>query len=164
MKDINLFAVEFKKKMMGGLDAEQVYGFMDDLKTKFIALSNEILKLKEQLHHKEMQILANNEKEKLIRDTLASAAHTAEKIKMDAEREAKLIQLDAQRTSEALTQSARESLQQVYHDINEMKKLRLQFETNLRALAQAHLTLLEQGERYIPQTPMSSEVSPLSAF
>jgi cell division initiation protein len=29
--------------------------------------------------------------------------------------------------------------------------MRLQFEANLKALAQAHLALIDQGEKYIPQ-------------
>jgi cell division initiation protein len=35
--------------------------------------------------------------------------------------------------------------------MTELKKMRIQFEANLKALAQAHLALLEQGEKYMPQ-------------
>jgi len=34
----------------------------------------------------------------------------------------------------------------------------MQFEANLKALAQAHLALLEQGEKYMPQASLPNQI------
>ena len=74
----------------------------------------------------------------------------AERLRGDAEREAKLIIADAQQKGEMVTRDSRDSLKKMYQEIADLKRVRMQFEANLKALAQAHLSLLEQGERYMP--------------
>jgi cell division initiation protein len=73
-----------------------------------------------------------------------------------------------------LTRDARDSLKKMYQEISDLKRTRMQFEANLKALAQAHLSLLEQGEKFMPQiglpqisietaTSRNSNISPLSS-
>jgi len=50
-----------------------------------------------------------------------------------------------------ITRDSRDSLKKIYQEISDLKRVRMQFEANLKALAQAHLSLLEQGEKFLPQ-------------
>ena len=97
----------------------------------------------------------------------------AGRLRQDADREAKLIIADAQHKSEIIVRDSRDSLKKMYQEIAELKRTRMQFEANLRALAQAHIGLLEQGEKFMPSIGLpnvgiesnstkSSEISPLS--
>ena len=80
---------------------------------------------------------------------------------------------DAQQKSEIVTRDSRDSLKRIYQEMSDLKRARMQFEANLKALAQAHLSLLEQGEKYMPNIgvsnmsfeshPRSTEISPLSS-
>ncbi|MCX7978548.1 MAG: DivIVA domain-containing protein [Bdellovibrionaceae bacterium] len=138
-------------KSMFGFDSKEVMEFLHQVASQMEALIHERNALKETLREKEMQILEYKERDKVLKETISTAAQMSEKMKQDAEREAKLIITDAQQKAELITRDSRDSLKKIYNEIAELKKVRLQFEANLKALAQAHLTLLEQGEKFMPQ-------------
>ena len=50
-----------------------------------------------------------------------------------------------------ITRDARDSLKKSYQDIAELKKMKMQFEANLKAMTQAHLSLLEQSDTFMPK-------------
>ena len=74
----------------------------------------------------------------------------ADRMRQDGEREAKLIISDAQQKAEIIMRDSRDSLKKMYSEITDLKRVRMQFEANLKALAQAHLALIEQGDKYMP--------------
>lgn len=163
----------FSKKMLG-LDPEEVADFLQQIATQMETLIHERNSMKETLREKELSLAEYRERDKVLKDTIATASAMAERLRTDAEREAKLIIADGQQKAEIITRDSRDSLKKMYQEVSELKRMRMQFEANLRALAQAHLTLLEQGERYMPQvglpghdmtdTPArTTGVSPLSA-
>ncbi|MGE0631781.1 MAG: DivIVA domain-containing protein [Pseudobdellovibrionaceae bacterium] len=143
----------FSKKLMG-LDANEVAEFMSLVSDQLEELVRERNSLREAIREKELMLLDYKERDQMLKNTIATASQISEKIRTDAEREAKLIIGEANQKSEMLVKDARESLRKIYQDISDLKKTRLQFEANLKALAQAHLGLLEQGEKYIPNPAM----------
>ncbi|MES3036968.1 MAG: DivIVA domain-containing protein [Bdellovibrionota bacterium] len=162
----------FSKKMMG-IDQTEVETYLRQVAEHMEALIKEKNSLKEILREKEMQLLEYKEKDRTLRETISTATQMSERIRQDAERDAKLITNDAQTKADAITHDARESIRNIYNEINDLKKARLQFEANLKALAQAHLTLLEQGEKYLPPMHLpqhnfaapaerTTEISPLA--
>lgn len=163
----------FSKKMLG-LDPEEVADFLQQIATQMETLIHERNSLKETLREKELSLAEYRERDKVLKDTIATASAMAERLRTDAEREAKLIIADGQQKAEIITRDSRDSLKKMYQEITDLKRVRMQFEANLRALTQAHLTLLEQGERYMPQVGLPSHdiaetparttgISPLSA-
>ena len=167
---IDITHKNFARKMMG-LDPDQVQHFLQQVSSQMEALIHERNSLRENLRERELSLLEYKERDKVLKDTIATATQMSERVRGDAEREAKLIIADAQQKSELITRDARDSLKKMYQEITDLKRARLQFEANLKALAQAHLSLLDQGERYLPQTQVSShpaglrssDISPLSA-
>ena len=139
----------FSRRMFG-IDENEVADFLQSIAGQLESLIYERNVLRENLREKDVQIAELKERDNILKNTITAASQMSEKIKADSEREAKLIIADAQQKAEFLTRDSRDSLRKVYQEIADMKRARLQFEANLKALAQAHLTLLEQSERFLP--------------
>lgn len=160
---------------MMGLDADEVMDFLQQIAAQMEALIQERNTLKEAIREKELSLMEYKERDQVLKETIATATQMAERLRQDADREAKLIIADAQQKAEIITRDSRDSLKKMYQEVTELKRARMQFEANLKALAQAHLSLLEQGEKYMPQAQLpnhnivngnggrSPNVSPLSA-
>lgn len=147
---IDIAHKSFTKKMMG-LDAEEVMDFLQQIAAQMEALIQERNALKESLREKDLSLMEYKERDQVLKDTIATATKMSERLRQDAEREAKLITADAQQKAEIITRDSRDSLKKMYQEVTDLKRMRMQFEANLKALAQAHLALLEQGEKYMPQ-------------
>ena len=164
----------FGRKFLG-VNEDEVTEFLRMVADQVEALVRERNEMREGLREKELSLLEFKEHDHLLRTTIQTATQMAEKMRNDSERESKLIINEANQKAETIVRDARESLRKIYQEISELRRVRMQFEANLKSLAQAHLTLLEQGEKYMPQmslpnigmTPSqgdrSSEVSPLAA-
>lgn len=174
---IDIAHKSFGKKMMG-LDAEEVMDFLQQIAGQMEALIQERNSLKEAIREKELSLMEYKERDQVLKETIATATQMADRLRQDAEREARLIITDAQQKAEIITRDSRDSLKKMYQEVTELKRARMQFEANLKALAQAHLSLLEQGEKYMPQMNLpnhsitnntannggrSTNISPLSA-
>lgn len=162
-------------RSMFGLNEEEVIEFLQVVASEMEALVFERNSLREALRDKEIAIADHKDRDKMLQSTLQTASQMSERIRVDAEREAKLILADAQQKAEIITRDSRDSLKKIYGEIADLKRARLQFEANLKGVIQAHMTLIEQSEKALPQFGMSqatfdglrsdksTEVSPLSA-
>ena len=97
------------------------------------------------------------DREHILRESIASAEKWAEKIRADAKNNSALILKKAQHKSEALIQDARHSLQTVYNDIADLKRIQLQFKTGLKAALQVQMELLEQDPIFSPSSSLPTE-------
>lgn len=134
----------FARKVMG-LDADEVMGFLRDIADQMEELIRERNSMREALRQKELQVMEYRERDDQLKSTIQTAAKMSDNIRSDAEREAKLIINDAQQKAEMIMKDARDQLKRVYLEIADMKRLRMQFEINLRALCQAHVSMIEQS-------------------
>lgn len=148
---IDIAHKSFNKKMMG-LDADEVMDFLQQVAQAMEALTHERNSLREALREKDLSLLEYKERDSVLKSTIATATQMADRLRADAEREAKLIITDAQQKAEIITRDSRDSMKKMYQEVNDLKRVRMQFEANLKAMAQAHLTLLEQGEKYLPNS------------
>jgi len=140
----------FDRKMMG-YDPDQVENFLIIVAAQLDALLQERTILKDTLKNKELDILNYKNHEQLLQQTMTQSTLTTEKMKSDAERQCKLITNEAQEKAEMIVSDAKDSLRKMYSDISDLKKSRMQFEANLKAMAQAHLSLLEQADQFLPK-------------
>jgi len=152
---IDIAHKNFGKKMLG-LDEAEVNDFLQQIASSMEALILERNALKEQAREKELQLNEYKERDQVLKSTIATAGQMAERMRTDGEREAKLIIMDAQQKSEMIVRDSRDSLKKMYQEITDLKRLRMQFEANLRALAQAHLALVEQGEKFMPSIGLNN--------
>ncbi|MEZ0392372.1 MAG: DivIVA domain-containing protein [Pseudobdellovibrionaceae bacterium] len=146
---IDIAHKNFNKKMFG-LDEAEVVDFLQQIANQMEALIHERNTLKEMVREREVQLNDSKERDHVLKSTISTAGQMADRIRTDAEREAKLIIADAHQKSDMITRDSRDSLKKAYQEISDLKRVRMQFEANLKALAQAHLSLIEQGEKFMP--------------
>ncbi|MBX2988488.1 MAG: DivIVA domain-containing protein [Bdellovibrionaceae bacterium] len=171
---IDIAHKSFGKKMFG-LDQEEVMDFLQQVASQMETLIHERNALKESMRERDLALAEYKDRDKVLKDTIATASQMSDRLRQDADREARLIIADAQQKAEIIMRDSRDSLKKMYQEITDLKRARLQFEANLKALVQAHLSLIEQGEKYMPQmqlpnvamnenaAPRSTGVSPLTA-
>src|SRR4051812_11071819 len=139
----------FRRKIMG-FDADEVTEFLRLVAQELETLIKERNTLKENLREKELSVAEYRERDELLKSTITTATRMSEKIQVDAERESKLILHDANQKADTIVRESRDSLKRIYGDINDLKRVRMQFENNLKALIQSHLTMLEQAQKIMP--------------
>ncbi len=142
----------FSRKMMG-YDPDEVTDFLRSIAEEMEQIIRERNDMREALREKEMTIMEYKERDELLRSTITTATKMSDKIQSDAEREAKLIISDAQQKAEMIVRDSRDSLQRTFQEISDLKKVRMQFENNIRAVVQSHLAMLDQGHKVMPNPP-----------
>lgn len=140
----------FERKMMG-YDPDDVADFLLVVAAQMDALLQERNSLREAIKEKELTILEYKDRDQVLKATLTSASQMTEKMRNDAEREAALIINDAQQKAELITRDAKDSIKKVFSEIADLKRTRMQFEANLKAMVQAHMSLLDQGQQFMPK-------------
>ncbi len=148
----------FHRKMMG-FDPDEVMDFLRLVAEELESLVKERNSLKETLREKELAIAEYRERDELLKSTITTATRMSEKMQIDAEREAKLIIHDANQKADMIVRESRDSLRRIYNEITELKRMRMQFENNMRALVQSHLTMLEQGQKIMPNPVIEPKIS-----
>ena len=170
---IDLAHKVFDKKMFG-VDDAQVADYLNQIGSAMEELIRDRNNLRDKLREKDLQVAEYRERDQILKSTITTASQMADKLRQDADREAKLIITDAEQKAEMITRNGHDSLKKMYQEITELKRTRMQFEANLKAMAQAHLALVDQGEKYMPMiglpqvtiedaTSRHSTVSPLSS-
>jgi cell division initiation protein len=148
----------FNRKMMG-FDPEDVMNFLRILAEDLEALIKERNSLKETLREKDLAVAEYRERDELLKSTITTATRMSEKMTADADREAKLIIHDANQKADVIVREARDSLKRIYSEITDLKKIRMQFENNLKAIIQSHATMLDQGQKIMPSPMIEMSVN-----
>lgn len=135
---------------MRGFDPFEVNAYMARVSKEVELQFSDFQDVKKKLKQYEVELLEYKEREDLLKKTLSNATKMSDKIQSDSSREAKLIISDAQHRAEMITRDAKDSLKRIYQDISDLRRIRLQFENNLKAILNSHIAMLEQGQRTIP--------------
>lgn len=146
---IDIAHKNFNRKVMG-LDPDEVAAFLRDIADQMEELVRERNALKESVRQKEIQLMEYKERDETLKATLSTATKMCEQIRHDAEREAQLIINDASQKAEMVMREGRDQLKRMYQEIADVKKLRMQFEVNLRAICQSHMQMIESSHVAMP--------------
>ena len=141
---------------MMGIDQGEVTDFLRQIAEEMEAIIRDRNVLRESVREKELAILEYRERDELLKNTITTATKMSDRIQQDADREARLIINDAKQQAEMIVRDARDSLKKMFQEIAELKKVRMQYENNLRALTQAHLTMMEQGHKIMPDPDLAA--------
>ncbi|HTN53262.1 MAG TPA: DivIVA domain-containing protein [Anaeromyxobacter sp.] len=131
------------RKTFRGFDAEEVEAFLALVAVEFEALVKDNLALREDNQRKAEEILEFKGRERALQETLVTAQKASEEIREAARKEAEITISDAELQAEKIVQGAHARFLRIVDDINELKRQRLQFETNVRTLVESHLKLIE---------------------
>ncbi len=144
LSDVSSISSKTFNKSMLGYDPYEVSSFLKAISYEVDKLLKERATLKEMIREKDVSLLNYKDKDKSIQDTLEVAKEMSKKLKSDSQREARLIINDAEQKADIIVKEARDSLNDIYKEINNLRKNKIQIETNLRALLHAHLNLLDE--------------------
>jgi len=137
---------QFKGKMLGGLDPNDVDAFLQMVAAEMESLMRENSDLKEQGKKVSLQLEELSQREVTLRDTMLAAQKISEEMKANAQREAKLLISEAELKGERIVADAENRLLQLNNQIHELRRQKLQFESNLKSALESHLKMLTLEE------------------
>jgi cell division initiation protein len=146
------------RKVFRGLDPEEVDAFLGLVALEFEALLKDVAALRENDQRKAEEIVEFRGRERALQETLVTAQKASEEIRESARKEAEITISDAELQAEKIVQAAHARFLRIVDDINELKRQRIQFETNVRTIVESHVKLLEafrepsreEAVQYIP--------------
>ncbi len=137
---------QFKGKMLGGLDPNDVDSFLQLIAHEMESLIRENEELKEQVRKSSLQVEELNQREANLRETMLAAQRITEEMKSNAQKEANLLISEAELKGERILAAAENRLAQLNASIHETRRQKLQFETALKSLLETHMKMLSVGE------------------
>jgi cell division initiation protein len=139
---IDIQQQQFKGKMFGGLDSNDVDAFLQVVSMEMEGLIRENADLKEQNRKASAEIEETRQRENSLRETMLAAQKITEEMKANAKRESTLIISEAELKAERLLADAENRLLQLGNQIQDLRREKLQFETSFRSILENHLKLL----------------------
>jgi len=137
---------QFKGKMLGGLDPNDVDSFLQLVAQEMESLVRENDELKEQARKITLQMDELSQRESNLRETMLAAQKITEEMKNNAQKEATLLISEAELKAERILAGAENKLAQLNSNIHEVRRQKLQFETALKSLLETHLKMLSIGD------------------
>ncbi len=144
---IDIQQQQFKGKMIGGLDPDDVDSFLQAVAAEMEDLIRENEGLKEELSIRTREADDSGEKEKSFRETMLAAHAVIGEMKQNAEKQAMLIIAEAELNAERLIVDSEQRLAQIKADIEEARRQKIQFETSFKALLESHSRMLNVNEQ-----------------
>jgi cell division initiation protein len=133
---------QFKGKMFGGLDAEDVDAFLQAVAGEMEELIRENGDLKERLSRNATAIAEMEARESQLRETMLAAQRITEEMKANAQREAHLVVSEAELKGERIIADAEKKLVDLSNQIQELKRDKVQFESGFKGLLDTYYKLL----------------------
>lgn len=139
--------LDIRQKRFGtelrGFSRREVEAYLELLAGEFEEVVRENISLKDELKRTQLRLDQHLERERTLQETMITAQRISEDMKSAAKKEADIIVADAEHQAEKIVHGAHQKLVQVVEDINELKRQRVQFESQVRAIVDAHQKLLE---------------------
>ena len=137
---------QFKGKLFGGLDSEDVDAFLQTVSGEMEDLIRENTELKEQARRVAADLDDMKQKETTLRETMLAAQKITEEMKANSQKEATLLISEAELKGEQIIADADRKLAELKNQIQGLRREKLQFETALKSLLDTHYKLLALDE------------------
>ncbi len=144
---IDIQQQQFKGKMIGGLDADDVDAFLQTVAGEMEALVRENSELKEQLSRQSREIAEMAGREKDLRETMLAAQRITEEMKNNAQKESELVVAEARLQGKRLLDEAERKVADLQAGVQDVRRQKLQFEADLRTMLESYLRGLGSGEQ-----------------
>ena len=133
----------FKTKKFNGLDPDDVNNFLYDLSRVVETLIKENQQLKkdsENLNNEHKTVL---NKEKDVGEALISANRIIDEMKQNSIKEAAIILSEAELKASQIIAKAENEANMILSRLESLKRQKIQFEENLKAVIETHLRILK---------------------
>lgn len=138
---------QFKGKMLGGLDPDDVDSFLQAVAVEMEGLLRENTELKEQASRQTRELTDHVQREKDLRETMLAAQRISDEMKGNAHKEAELIVSEAQLQAKRLVDDAEHKVADLQARIQDVRRQRMQFEVEFKALLDNHARMIGRGEQ-----------------
>jgi len=143
---IDIQQQQFKGKMWGGLDPDDVDAFLQSVASEMENLVRENNELKEQQARNNREMAEITVKEKDLREAMLAAQRVIEEMKASAQKEATLIVGEAELRAERIVADAERRLGDLKARIEDISRQKVQFEISLKSLLESHVRMLSGDE------------------
>jgi len=143
---IDIQQQQFKGKMWGGLDPDDVDAFLQSVASEMENLVRENNELKEQQARCNREMAEMTVKEKDLREAMLAAQRVIEEMKASAQKEATLIVGEAELRAERIVADAERRLGDLKARIEDVSRQKVQFEISLKSLLESHVRMLSGDE------------------
>jgi cell division initiation protein len=126
-----------------GFDIREVDRFLEHMAEVLRALQSENKAVKEELRRLKLENQGFKEREETFKRAMLNSQKVMEQMRENARKSAEVILADAEVKAEKTLNRAHNRLSQLYEDIAELKRQRLQIEVQIRSVIEAHTKLLE---------------------
>ena len=133
---------QFKGKMLGGLDPEDVDAFLQSVAGEMEELIRENNDLKERLSRNATVMAEMESREAQLRETMLAAQRITEEMKANSQKEAHLLISEAELKGERIIADAENKLIQLNNQIQELKREKVQFESGFKGMLDTYYKLL----------------------
>lgn len=137
---------QFKGKMLGGLDADDVDAFLQTVAAEMENLIRENNELKEWQSRQSRELSEMAEREKELRETMLAAQRITEDMKANAGKEAALIVSEAELKAGRIVADAERQLGELKARIEEVRRQKIQFEMSFKGLLDSFARQLSGDE------------------
>lgn len=143
---LDIHQQQFKGKMFGGLDQDDVDAFLQSVATEMENLIRENNELKEQVSRLSRELSDRAEKERELREVMLAAQKITEEMKSNSRKEAELIISEAELKAERIVSDAERQLGELKAAIEESRRQKVQFEMSFRAMLDSYAQHLSGGD------------------
>jgi cell division initiation protein len=143
---IDIQQQQFKGKMFGGLDPEDVDAFLQLVAGELEDLIRENTELKEQARRVAANMEEMKEKEGTLRETMLAAQRITEEMKSSSQKEATILISEADLKAESILADANRKLADLKSQIQDLRREKIQFETALKSLLDTHYKMLSLND------------------
>lgn len=126
-----------------GYSKKEVEAFLELTAGEFEEVVRENISLKEELKRVQARLEQHVEREKALQETMVTAQRISEDVKSQAKKEAEVIIADAELQADKIVAGANNRLVELVKELNELKRQKVQFETQLEHLVDSHKKLLD---------------------
>jgi cell division initiation protein len=130
-------------RALRGYDREEVEAFLALAASAFEEIVKENNGLREDAARRDEEIAAHRGRERALQETLVTAQKASDEIRESARKEGEITIAEAELQAEKIVQGAHQRFLRIVDDIQEMKRLRVQFTASVRAVVEGHGKLLD---------------------
>lgn len=146
---LDIYQREFSRKNIGGLDENEVYGFLKKVGREYEELYAENKSLQERAQRLSGQMEDYLELEKTLKQTLISAQKASGELKDNAEKESELIIKEAELQAERLLDEARSEAESIGKELRELKKQKRMLKVELKTILESYMSMLNEEPVFI---------------
>jgi len=137
---------EFRKTMRG-LDADEVYAFLNTVAEEYEIVLSDNKKLRERIVELEERLKEYKKIETNLRNTLLTAERLTAEAKENARKEARLIIREAEMEAEKAAEAIRAQTRELRREVLELKKRKDEYIAKMKSMLDYHRNFIENFEK-----------------